>query len=142
MSTDSVLDTPPGNRPAKRRNFLPDNSVPLDQSTGPVREPALSVSPATDLPPTTAETPSARRKTSAPEATATDIKPARRKKEPAAKRVPWAFRILPDIIEDWDAYMSTLPRHVSQQDVMEYVMRDFLKRRPKLPDSLLAPPSR
>lgn len=107
--------------------FLPEESIPKDDAP----DHDDSAQPEASAPPA----PSAKK------ATAAD-KSAKSKRKPAPKRVPWAFRVLPTIVEDWDAYMATLPRHISQQDVMEFMLTDFLKRKPKLPDSLLNPPSR
>lgn len=124
MSTDknspSVLDAAPNN-PPKKRNFLPQESLPTEPETATQQPNAAQASP---------------------KKLDSSGKSAKGKKEPAPKRVPWAFRVLPTIIEDWDAYMATLPRHISQQDVMEYLLTDFLKRKPKLPDELLKPPIR
>lgn len=130
-TSSSVLDKNPGNKPTKPdfgnnpgpRNFLPPNSIPAEQADSPEAE-------ATPTP----------KKKAAPEP-----KPAKRKKkEPAPVRVPWATRMRPALIEEFDAYMATLPRHVTQQDIIEHIVADFLARKPDLPDSLLnpAPPAR
>jgi hypothetical protein len=153
MPTDNTVPSalaPVSANPPRRRNFVPDSSLPTPEAAAdapahpdPAAPDAAVVPPApaasaAEVAPPVASSKSAK----ASKAAAASKSAANPAPEASEERVSKAYRIRPGVLKDWKEFIDTLPRHIKEQDVVEFMMTDFLKRKPKLPDHLLNPPTR
>jgi hypothetical protein len=63
-------------------------------------------------------------------------RPGPKPNKEAAKRVIWGYRARPEHKKGVETMLKTAPRHVNLQDLMDYIMADFLDRNPTLPEAL------
>jgi hypothetical protein len=57
-------------------------------------------------------------------------------KEPKPLMVPRAIRISPENLDKLANMLDTAPRHVTKQVLMDFILTDFFKRSPELPEQL------
>jgi len=63
-------------------------------------------------------------------------RPGPKPKQEAATRVVWGYRARREHKKGVEAMLKTAPRHINLQDLMDYIMADFLSRNPTLPEAL------
>lgn len=64
------------------------------------------------------------------------LRPGPKPNKEAATRIIWGYRARPEHKKGVEAMLKTAPRHVNLQDLMDYIMADFLDRNPTLPEAL------
>lgn len=57
-------------------------------------------------------------------------------KEPKPVMVPRAIRISPENLDKLADMLDTAPRHVTKQVLIDFILTDFFKRSPELPEQL------
>jgi hypothetical protein len=65
-----------------------------------------------------------------------DKRAVRKTKEPKPVMVPRAIRISPENLDKLANMLDTAPRHVTKQVLMDFILTDFFKRSPELPEQL------
>lgn len=56
--------------------------------------------------------------------------------------VTWGIRVTATHHQQLAAMISTAPRHVRKQDLMGYILREFFRQHPELPEELRQRPPR
>lgn len=69
-------------------------------------------------------------------APAAEQKAAGKTKDPKPLMVPRAIRISPENLDKLADMLDTAPRHVTKQVLIDFILTDFFKRSPELPEQL------